>query len=733
MEAELHPTVMAPCSESGTESSGASGACGQVTPVQRSPEVRVTPGAPKRQSLISLAVADSRPDDFTSSQKDLGSDRFHPLSYSSTDLFQGKSAAAGFFTVAKKKDENDRASVLFTILADGWDRIEALKGSGSGSKKKSIVILCNVFRLLLVHSPKDLERACWLSLSKLAPNYEAVETGIGDGLLLRAVSEFYNRSEANIRADLVELEDLGLVASQSRSSMRTLLGSQPLTIESVFSTMRGIADISGTNAQTQKKNLVKRLLSAASSVECKFLVRFLQAKLRIGIQAASVISALGACFVLSPCNSTGVTADVRGSESDIAEMEAAVKRALSEVPDIGFVVQCLINGEGPKTLPSVCHIMPGRPVLPMLAKPVKSVSTVFDRFAESKFTCEYKYDGERGQLHISNGTVRIFSRNMEDMTSKYPDVVRICLDALLKTGTECIVDAEIVAFDPEKGILPFQVLSTRKRKDVSEANIETGVCVYAFDILFMTEPLLQRSLAERRRLLHQCFAESAGRFQFASFRDCDNTEELDTFLQASVDANCEGLMVKALESHATYQPSLRSRYWLKLKKDYIDAIGDSVDVVPVGVFYGKGKRSGVFGAFLSAVYDAGTETFQTVCKIGTGFTDQSLGDLHQKLSGAVAERQPRSVDAGESKSPDLWLTPTFVWEIKAADLSISPVHTAGSHLNDGRGISLRFPRFLRERPDKKPYECTDTSQILEMFKEQFAKRGEEDDEEDLLI
>ena len=607
-----------------------------------------------------------------------------------------------------------------------------MKGSGSGSKKKSIVILCNVFRLLLVHSPKDLERACWLSLSKLAPNYEAVETGIGDGLLLRAVSEFYNRSEANIRADLVEFEDLGLVASHSRSSMRTLLGSQPLTIESVFSTMRGIAEISGANAQTQKKNLVKRLLSSASSIECKFIIRFLQAKLRIGIQTASVISALAACFVLSPCSS-GVTADIRGSESSIAEMEAAVKRALSEVPDIGFVVQCLINGEGPETLPTVCHITPGRPVLPMLAKPVKSVSTVFDRFADSKFTCEYKYDGERGQLHISKGTVRIFSRNMEEMTSKYPDVVRICLDALLETGTECIVDAEIVAFDTEKGILPFQVLSTRKRKDVSEANIETGVCVYAFDILFMSEPLLQRSLAERRRLLHQCFAESAGRFQFASFRDCDNTEELDTFLQESVDANCEGLMVKALESHATYQPSLRSRYWLKLKKDYIDAIGDSVDVVPVGVFYGKGKRSGVFGAFLLAVYDAGTETFQTVCKIGTGFTDKSLGDLHQKLSSAVTERQPSCVDAAESKPPDLWLTPTFVWEIKAADLSISPVHTAGSHLNNGRGISLRFPRFLRERPDKNPSDCTDTSQILEMFKEQFTKRVEEDDEEDMLI
>lgn len=237
-----------------------------------------------------------------------------------------------------------------------------------------------------------------------------------------------------------------------------------------------------------------------------------------------------------------------------------------------------------------CKLRPGVPLKPMLAKPTKAITEVLDRFENQKFTCEYKYDGERAQIHYvakdhsgeyidalpsatkeaAKGVASIFSRNSEDLSKKYPDVLEK-LHTWVKEGTKSFVlDCETVAWDmAEKKVLPFQQLMTRKKKDVKTEDVKVKVCVFAFDLLFFNgEAIVERSLRERRELLHDAFTPVEGEFAFATHMDGQELEEIQTFLDESVKASCEGLMVKMLDgTESGYEPSKRSRNWLKVNNN----------------------------------------------------------------------------------------------------------------------------------------------------------------------
>jgi DNA ligase-1 len=234
-----------------------------------------------------------------------------------------------------------------------------------------------------------------------------------------------------------------------------------------------------------------------------------------------------------------------------------------------------------------CKLQPGVPLKPMLAKPTKAITEVLDRFENQTFTCEYKYDGERAQIHYvakdspieykgaasasaktsTGGLAAIFSRNSEDLSKKYPDIL-VKLNTWVKEDTKSFVlDCESVGWDiVEKKVLPFQQLMTRKKKDVKVEDVKVKVCVFAFDLLFLNgESLVEKSLRERRELLHKSFSPIEGEFQFATSMNGQEIEEIQHFLDESVKASCEGLMVKMLDgTESGYEPSKRSRNWLKV-------------------------------------------------------------------------------------------------------------------------------------------------------------------------
>ncbi|KAG7950344.1 hypothetical protein I3843_13G107400 [Carya illinoinensis] len=591
-------------------------------------------------------------------------------------------------------------------------------------------IVCNMLRTVIHTTPDDLVAVVYLSANRIAPAHEGLELGIGDASIIKALSEACGRTEVQVKKQYKELGDLGLVAKSSRSSQSMMRKPDALTVIKVFNTFRLIAKESGKDSQEKKKNHIKGLLVAATDCEPQYLIRLLQTKLRIGLAEQTLLAALGQAAVYTEKHSTPPP----NIQSPVEEAAKIVKQVYSVLPVYDKIVPALLSG-GVWNLPKTCNFTPGVPLGPMLAKPTKGVSEIVNKFQDMEFTCEYKYDGERAQIHyMDNGSVEIYSRNAERNTGKFPDVV-IAISRLKKPSIQSFVlDCELVAYDREKQkILPFQVLSTRARKNVAVSDIKVDVCIFAFDMLYLNgQPLLQEELKVRREHLYNSFAEERGLFQFATAIISNDLEEIQKFLDTAVDSSCEGLIIKTLTRDATYEPAKRSHNWLKLKKDYMDSIGDSLDLVPIAAFHGRGKRTGVYGAFLLACYDSNNEEFQSICKIGTGFSEAVLEERSVSLRSKVIPKPKPYFRYADSMNPDVWFEPTEVWEVKAADLTISPVHRAAIGIVDpDKGISLRFPRLVRVREDKTPEQSSSSEQVADMYNAQKHNHlNNQDDNED---
>ncbi len=632
--------------------------------------------------------------------------------------------------------------VPYRALADTLALIEE-----TSSRLHIIQHLANFFRSIICLSPSELLTAIYLSTNQLGPAFEGVELGIGESIIMKAIGETCGKTMPVLKQMYKDLGDLGTMAMESRATQKTLFTPQALTLQHVFKSFRSIAMMSGTKSGKEKSNTIKKLLVAAKGVETRYIVRSLQGKLRIGLAAKSVLVAMVHAIVLTPPDKSfpprilnrAIEGPVRGAalKTLLEESVATVKEVYSEVPSYETMLPVLLNtetigyGETIASLREQCSIKPGIPVHPMLAQPTRGITEVLDRFSETGFTCEYKYDGERAQVHlVKPGQMFVFSRNLEDNTGKYPDIVRDIPNALKDPAgiTSFIVDCEAVAWDKaHQKRRPFQVLSTRRKKNVEATDVEVAVMIYAFDILFLNgKSLLKLNLQERRALLRDTFREVPDQFAFAEYRDCTTVEEVRDLLEKSIAEDCEGLMVKTLTYNSTYEPSKRSFNWLKVKKDYLEGMTDSLDLVPIGAWYGHGKRTGVYGGYLLACYNDEDEEYQSISVVGTGFSDAQLKEFTDLLARTVVEHKPKYVRVGEGKQakPDVWMTPTVVWEIKAADLSISPVHTAAAGLvHESKGIALRFPRIVRVRDDKKPEDATNSTQVAQLYSNQGSSKG----------
>lgn len=400
--------------------------------------------------------------------------------------------------------------VPFSFLANTFEAI------AEESKRLAITsLLTNSFRAIIEASPEDLLPTVYLCTNQVSPSHEGVELGLGDSTLIKALCQATGRKESAIKADYDQTGDLGCIAATARGSQKTMFKPKPLSVRGVLKSFREIASTEGSKSQEKKKNVIIRMLAAASENEAGYVMRALQGKLRIGLAEQTVLVALAHAILLQK-------GKILESGDDIAagleEGARIVKSVYSECPSYDELIPALLSMPI-QDVPQKVHFKPGVPVKPMLAKPTNGVSEVLDKFANQPFTCEYKYDGERAQIHVlEDGTVKIYSRNSEDNTVKYPDIAAI-IPLVLAEGTQSIViDAEAVAYDPkENKILPFQVLSTRAKKDVTIETVKVPVCIYAFDCLYLNgKVLLKESLTTRREALYKALKSTPGKLEFAT-------------------------------------------------------------------------------------------------------------------------------------------------------------------------------------------------------------------------
>jgi DNA ligase-1 len=357
-------------------------------------------------------------------------------------------------------------------------------------------IVTNFFRSILALTPKDLVPALYLLTNKVAPDYENIELGIGDTVLFKALAEATGSTLAKLKTEFQSKGDIGLVAEANRCNQKLIVTPKKLSIAGVHLKLKEVAQISGNSSQNKKCDMIRCLLVSCDSIEARYLMRSLAGKLRNGLGEQSILNSLAhACSITPPILNPETDkliidkfekmrkADQTDEIKKLLEKSAQmVKNAYYQCPNYDQVVNAILK-HGLNELEQHCKLTPGVPLRPMLAYPTKGVQEVLKRFENVQFTCEYKYDGERAQIHIlDDGSIQIYSRNLENNTSKYPDVIEFLQTQFnLKKKEErakmerpilsAIIDAEVVAYDIEKHIIqPFQKLSTRKRK-VSILNI----------------------------------------------------------------------------------------------------------------------------------------------------------------------------------------------------------------------------------------------------------------------
>jgi DNA ligase-1 len=315
------------------------------------------------------------------------------------------------------------------------------------------------------------------------------------------------------------------------------------------------------------------------------------------------------------------------------------------------------------------------------------------------------------QIHKKGNQVMVFSRRLENMTAAFPEVVETIKNSV--KAKEAIIDSEALAYNETTGELyPFQYTIQRKRKhDVKEKSEEMPLHVFAFDLIYLDgKDMTEKPYHERRKTLERIIKPDG--ISLVESITTDNLKELKRYFTKAIERGCEGLVCK--DPNSPYKAGSRGFNWIKLKRSYRGELADTIDIVIVGYYLGKGSRAEFkFGGLLGAVYDEDSDTFKTVTRVGTGFSEEMMKKLEKTLDPIVVKTKPARVDA--VVEPDFWVKPIYVITVKADEITESPMHTAGR--KGETGYALRFPRMIGDiREDKAPEDATSVAELIRMFK-----------------
>ncbi len=589
-----------------------------------------------------------------------------------------------------------QADMPFIEVARYYERIEAITGR---------LDMIDLLKKLFVETPPDiLDKVVYLTLGSIAPAYEGVELGIGEKLLLKALSLATGISQDKLEKKYPELGDIGMLAEWAvKNKTAQSFFQEDLTVNKVYDSLIKIAKIAGERAQDAKIRTLAGLFSDAKPLEARYIARIVTEKLRLGVRDMTILDALAEAFLKGRV------------------YRDKLEKKYNIFPDIGRIAK-IVAEKGMDGLEEI-HVTLGIPIRPMLAQRLRSAEEIMDKIGPKVFA-EFKYDGERMQVHIwPNGNVRIFSRRLEDITEPYPDVREFVARAV--EGHEAVLDGETVAINPDTGeILPFQELMHRRRKyGVEEAMKAYPTVTYFFDVLYLDgKELLDEPLERRREILLDLLKENE-KAKVVEYEVIDNNlSELERFFEQAVERGTEGLVVK--DPRSQYQAGVRGWSWIKLKRSYISKMIEPVDLVVVGAFWGKGRRAGTYGALLMAAYVPEEDVFKTVCKMGSGFTDEELESLPKILEPYKIEHRHASVIS--NLEADVWFVPQKVAQVLGDEITLSPTHTCGwGKIKKDAGLAIRFPRFMGWRDDKGPQDATTEREIIDMYKMQLTTIAEE--------
>ncbi len=569
--------------------------------------------------------------------------------------------------------------MTFSKLAEYFEKLE-----GTSSRLSLIDILSELFKDV---SKEEVGMVSYLLQGRVAPFYEAIEMGMSEKLVAQAIARAYKVDREEVLKEFGKVGDLGVVAEKYAKDLRLKIND--LRIKQVFEILTEIAKTNGDGTVEKKIVLLSGLLDKMDGVSAKHLVRVPLGASRLGIGDPTILDAFAKLKL--------------GDKSKRKLLEGAYNR----VSDLGLIGETLWAG-GLKAVEKLSVVV-GRPIRSQLAERLPNPEKVIEKMGE--VNAQRKLDGFRVQIHKDGNKVRLFSRNLEETTPMFPEVVAGALKQIhAKTA---ILDSESIGFNPESGeFLPFQETTQRRRKyGIDELAKKIPLKAFCFDILYKDgKSLIDLPLTERLKILKTTIKD--GETLFPELGEVtDDPKKLQTMLDEYIADGLEGLVVKRLDS--PYEAGARNFNWVKLKRHSSGELKDTIDCVILGYIFGRGKRSAFgAGALLVGVYDKAKDEFVTVSKIGTGLTDEEWREIHKRADKIKTDKKPARVNS--TLTPSVWIAPEIVIEVLADEITVSPNHSAG--------YALRFPRLVSFRDkDKKAEDATTVKELIEMYNQQYKK------------
>ncbi|MDD5182039.1 MAG: ATP-dependent DNA ligase [Candidatus Nanoarchaeia archaeon] len=575
----------------------------------------------------------------------------------------------------------------FRAVAEYFEKLEA-----TSKRLEMFKILSELFQ----NTPEDdIDKLVYLIEERIRPAFEGVEIGMAEKMLEKAIAKATGTELSKVTALYKKKGDQGLAAEElAKKVTAKLVKPKELTLAETYEGFYKTAKISGSGAVDQKVGIIAGLLSRASPIEAKYIARFVIGRLRLGIGDPTIMDSLA-----------------QAKEGN-RELRPELERAYNLCSDLGLVAKTYFT----KGLAAIkkFSVTPGKPIRMALAERLPTAKEIIEKIG--KCSVEAKYDGFRIQAHKIGDKVSLFSRNLENMTSMLPDVAESIKKYV--RAKDAILEGEALVYNEDTGeLMPFQITITRKRKyDIASKKVELPLKMFVFDLLYADgKDYTSEPYSERIRAIEK-YVKTGEALEYANRIITDDPKVMQKFFDESVTAGLEGVMAKRLD--APYSAGARNFNWIKLKRSYRAELSDTVDVVIIGYIKGRGMRTKFgIGAVLGAVYNDKKDVFESICKIGTGFSEENWVKIRKLLDEIKVSHQPARVDS--ELKPDVWVEPKYVLEITADEITLSPMHTAGKTNKDDSGYALRFPRvkgFIRE--DKKPEDATTVKEIEKMFKQQ---------------
>lgn len=569
--------------------------------------------------------------------------------------------------------------MTFSELAHYFQKLEA-----TPSRNSMTEILAELFGRA---DNGEIAKICYLLQGRVAPLYEAIEFGLADKFIIRAIARAYDVAVVGVTRAFKKAGDVGVAAELLHKGR-----DKKLSVATVFERLSTITVVAGVGSQEKKILLIAQLLRDSDKLSARYIVRIPLDKLRLGFSDMTILDALS--WMLTKDKS----------------LRIRLEGAYNVRPDIGYISRT-VKEKGMKGLGSVSARI-GVPVLAALCQRLPDADEMISKMG--KVAVEPKYDGVRVQIHFTKGgEVKTFSRNLENTTAMFPELQDIGKQL---NAREVILDSEAIGVDPKTGkLISFQETMTRKRKhEIAAARVNVPLKFFVFDLLLKDgKDLLNEPLSMRRRVLEQTV--KPGKILTISPQlVTDSSEAIRRSHDEQIARGLEGVVVK--KWNGPYEPGRRGFSWVKFKEEEgkTGKLTDTIDAVVMGYTAGEGKRT-VFGIGQVLLGVRRGEDFVTITKLGSGATEKELGTFFQILRKLRVKKQPKEYkNVNKVYIPDFWVTPKLVLEVAGDDLTKSPAH--------GAGFAVRFPRLVRIREDKSPREATTLKEVQRFFDQQITSK-----------